>query len=333
MKLKKALPPFSRTFDSVGNMMASVLVPLLLLLVIPVFHYGWRPAVMAGAAMLACALSEILFCLLFRREIRVLDCSALVTGILIAELLPVNIPLQVLLIACVFAIFVVKMPFGGTGHTPFNPAAAGIAFVTLCFPTAVFSYKDPRVAEIMPPFSANVEVATAQSPAALLKMGARPSLLWEEMITGKMAGPMGTTAAVVILAAALFLLFRRLARVEAMASFVAVAVLLAAIFPRGQMGRLGSVAFEVLSGSLIFCAVFLIAEPATSPKLPLARCLYGFLGGLFLMLFRYFGAFEQGGCFAVLLVNALSAPLDQLCWRMRERRRKRREKALESLGI
>ena len=97
------------------------------------------------------------------------------------------------------------------------------------------------------------------------------------------------------------------------------AALFAALFPRVGGERLDSVLFELLSGSLVFCAVFVMTEPSTSPKTSLGRCIYGFLGGVLTMLFRYYGVHEQGAWFAVLLVNALSSALDRFTWRLLER--------------
>ena len=34
------------------------------------------------------------------------------------------------------------------------------------------------------------------------------------------------------------------------------------------------------------------------------------------MLFRYFGAYEQGAVFAILLINAVAGPLDRLAWKL-----------------
>ena len=79
---------------------------------------------------------------------------------------------------------------------------------------------------------------------------------------------------------------------------------------------------ELSAGSLAFCAAFLATNTANAPKLPLARCFYGFLGGLVTMLFRYFGAYEQGAVFAILLVNTTAAPLDRLAWKLTGEERK-----------
>lgn len=316
--LKKGIVPYYRRSESVRGMMVDMLIPLALLLVIPVVNHGFRPLVTVGVCCLTCLLCEILFCLFSRRDILVSDLSFAVTGTIVAMLLPVNIPFYVAGTACLFAVLAVKMPFGGTGRSPFNPAAAGIAFVTISFPSLVFAYRNPASSAPMPAFAAAPSVETAASPAALLKEGARPLLEQGEMIFGKFAGPMGATAVLVIAACAVYLVFRRAARWETMVSYLAAAALFSALFPRLNTGRMDSLQFELLSGSLVFCAVFMITEPATSPKTPLGRCMYGFLGGVLTMVFRYFGAHEQGACFALLLVNAGSAAFDRLTWRLFE---------------
>ena len=69
-----------------------------------------------------------------------------------------------------------------------------------------------------------------------------------------------------------------------------------------------SVKYELLSGSLFFCSVFMVTDPVTSPHTAAGRCVYGAFAGAMVMVFRYFGAYEQGACFAVLFANA-AAPL------------------------
>ena len=319
MQLKKGTAPYYRRQESVRDIMLDMVIALLFLLIIPTVNHGPRVLVLAGICMATCVVSELMFDLFCNREIMIGDASSLVTGLIIAMLLPANVPFRAAFIACAFAVIFVKMPFGGVGKSPFNPAAAGIAFVTLAFPKEIFTYRDPLSAQSMEPFSRTVDVQTALSPAALLKIGARPSIMPDEMLFGRFAGPMGTTAILVIAACAVFLLFRRTVRWENMISFVGTVMLFAALFPRLETGRVDSVMFEMMSGSIAFCAVFMLSEPGTSPKLPFARCLYGMFCGVLTMLFRYFGAFEQGVCFAILLANAIGPLLDKWTWRLMER--------------
>ena len=76
--------------------------------------------------------------------------------------------------------------------------------------------------------------------------------------------------------------------------------------------RLLSLKYEMLSGALVFAAVFLVNEPVTRPKNTRAHFVYGMILGFMTMMFRYFGSYDTGVCFAVLAVNALAGYLDRL---------------------
>ena len=70
--------------------------------------------------------------------------------------------------------------------------------------------------------------------------------------------------------------------------------------------------FELLTSAIVFYAVFMLNEPATTPKNPKAKIIFGLLCGVLTMLFRYYGSFEIGGCFALLLINATEGYWDRL---------------------
>ena len=305
--------PFIRKETSVASMMRDMLFALTLLLVLPTVRFGARPAVMAVLTAFVCAVSEILFNLIQTKSTGISDCSSMVTGMIIVMMMPVNAPMWLPCAAGVFAIVVAKGPFGSTGRNPFNPAAAGFAFAVICWPQLVFTYYNPDSFALLPPFT-DCSVPVVASSAAVLKSGLKPAIMPFEMLWGNFAGPIGTTAVLVIAACALYLFFKRIARWEITVCFLIAAALIAAFFPRIACSPLTSVKYELMSGSLLFCSVFLITDPVTSPHTALGRCLYGLFAGTLIMAFRFFGAFEQGAVFAVLLANA-SAPLfdDMIC--------------------
>lgn len=68
---------------------------------------------------------------------------------------------------------------------------------------------------------------------------------------------------------------------------------------------------ELLTGAVLFSAVFLINEPYTCAHHRMGRILYGVLVGVVSMGFRYYGVYETGVCFAVLAVNSISAWIDR----------------------
>ena len=127
--------PGGRSSEGIlGDMLAVLLVTS----VLPVVYHGLRAALLIGGSMLLSFAFYVLAQLLGSRRIWVADCSPLITGAVIALLLPANVPFWVVAVADAFAILVAKEPFGGTGRNPFNPGAAGVAFVTVLWPQYVF---------------------------------------------------------------------------------------------------------------------------------------------------------------------------------------------------
>jgi electron transport complex protein RnfD len=96
--------------------------------------------------------------------------------------------------------------------------------------------------------------------------------------------------------------------------YLATCAFMAILFPRISGTMANSVLIELCSGYLLFCGVFLLNDPVTAPRHWLARVFYGIFAGLLVMLLRYYGRFEEGACFAVLLVNTFAPTLDRVCW-------------------
>ena len=132
-----------------------------------------------------------------------------------------------------------------------------------------------------------------------------------DMFLGNFPGPMGATNILVICACFLFLIFRRTIRWEIPITFIASCTIFAFCFPRIMCTNLQSVYYELSCGTLLFAGVFMLTDPVTSPTTRFGRLAFGFLAGIVTMLFRYFGGYEEGVCFAILVMNALSPILDR----------------------
>lgn len=311
MTLLNAKTPYLKKEASVSSMMLDTLIALVLLLILPVVRYGVRPLAMAGITLLVCAVCEITFSMIQSRSINTADCSSMVTGLIIVMLMPLNAPMWLPCVAAAFAILVAKKPFGSTGHTPFNPAAAGVAFVTLLWPQRMFAYFNPAAREALPVFAdCNVEIAP--SPSAILKNGLKPDILPLDMLWGVFAGPIGTTGILVLCACGVYLFLKRTAKWEITVFCLIAATLIAALWPRIACIPLTSVKYELMSGSLLFCAIFMLTDPVTSPRTGFGRIIYGLFAGALIMLFRRYGVYEQGASFAVLIANAVVPHINSL---------------------
>ncbi|MGN0572234.1 MAG: RnfABCDGE type electron transport complex subunit D [Candidatus Fimenecus sp.] len=305
----------------------------LLMLAAPVimawYYYGGRAMLLIVLSALTAMLCEYIGMRLVGTVPALRDLSAAVIGITVALLLPASSPIWLVLLATSFAVLVVKVPFGTARTLLFSPAAAGVAFVTISLPEYVFSYP------VLPESGASVAVYGSEGFAAgvsltqMLKsstaMGATAAD-YINVLIGNAAGPMGTGCGIALLGVLLFLAVRSKKGFTAAISCLLGAALYAFLFPRITTGRLQSVFMELSGGMLFFAALFLLPEEAILPKRFWGCVAYGVSAGLFTMLFRRYGTFEEGAVFAILLSNALVSVYEKLPQARFERRRRQEER-------
>jgi hypothetical protein len=156
------------------------------------------------------------------------------------------------------------------------------------------------------------------SNIATIRSGGLPYTSVFNLLLGNYAGTMGTSFRIIIVAVFIALLVMKRVTWHAPVAFVATVTIIALAFPRiSGVDRLVSVKYEVLSSAVLYYRVFLLNEPTTTPKKKLGKFIFGIVCGVLTMLFRYFGAYEIGGCFAILLANATEGMWDRLVPRMK----------------
>jgi electron transport complex protein RnfD len=320
LRLTAASSPHIRSGDNVKVTMGDVILTLIPLVVISVFYFGWRALMITLVSVLSSIIFEYLYRRIFGRSRSIGDFTAIITGIIIALNMPVTVPLWMPAIGSFFAVIVVKQLYGGIGKNIFNPAVAAIAFLTVTWPGIMKTFTvpfDPLPLFATPPTPPANEVGVFALD--LLKKGNLPFNTHLDMILGYTPGNLGTGMIIIILIAALYLLYRRIISWQIPVAFLGTVAIAAAIFPRSPSGRLDSVFYELTSGSLMFAAIFMATDPVTSPVTGVGRIIFGFCCGLFTVVLRYFGIYPEGAYFAILMMNPFVLALDRLAWKLRVR--------------
>lgn len=284
---------------------ADMLVMLLPSAATACFYNGFTALRVIAVCTLACVLCDAAGTLILRKSLMLKDLCAVVTGLSASMLLPPNCPLWLAALTGTVSITAGRLPFGDSERLPFTPAAVGAAFSALVYPELFFSYSAP----------AGSSFVTAESLTSMLRSGhsvnaTAPGLL--NILAGSCPGPLGTTCAFLFAACLIYLAIRRPDKFMISAGFTAVCALFAALFPRVLSGRLVSLVMELGGGMLLFSAVLLLTYPNVGFCSFPVCLLYGASGGVLCMLVRYFGSFEEGACFAVLIVNSLSPFFEKL---------------------
>lgn len=306
--------PYIRHPESSRTVMSDMIIALMPLFCMSFFYYGPRVFLVGGVSVLTCLLADWMCSLLLHQKINLRDLSPVVTGLIITMLVPPAVALYVVVWASLFAILVAKAPFGGTGHNIFNPAAAGLAFSTICWSGQMFGYTS---AMQRLPMVIDETVRFVQGPTAALKVGGISRIGLTELLLGNFPGPIGSTHTLIIFACLIYLVARSAVRWYLPLSYVAAVSLLSACYRPFGVTPLESIANELFAGSLFFVAVYLLCDPVTTPKYRISRVLYGFSAGLLTMLFRYYSPFELSAVFAILAMNALAPAFDCFCeWLM-----------------
>lgn len=281
------------------------LVMLIAPIALAVIFYGSRALAVVAVSVLSAVLSDLIFSALLGKNFLLRDLSNVFIGAAIALMMPAGVPFYVPAVACVFAVITAKIPFGGSLRAPFVPAAAGFAFASVCFKEQIFDYS----------YNSTDKLLGEHSLGALLAQGNAvylDAINAFDILTGNVAGPMGTGCGLLMLACLVFLVFRRKDALFATGGFIAACALYAAVFPRVNANAFTSVVLELSTGSLLFAAVFLITDYATLPQKRLTRVVYGAVCGVFCMLMRTVGTYEETVCFAVLLANGFSPVIDSV---------------------
>lgn len=301
--------PFLRSGDTTRGIMLDVIVALMFPLAFSCYFYGLKAVFRVLFAGGVCLAADFFTAALAGRKTLSSDMSSLVTGFILTMLLPADVSFVVLLAGCLFAILVAKAPFGGIGNNIFNPAAAGMAFITVVCSDSIFWYPQP--------FS---DGTLTRSLSYVLKFGGVPSVSLTDIAVGNYCGPVGATNILILIGCFVFLCLKRTVSARISLSYIATVGIIALLFPRISCTPLESVVYELTSGYIAFAAVFMITDPVTAPKHGLSKTLYGITVGILSMLFRHFGGYEQGVCFAILLSNALAHSFDRLTLYLKARR-------------
>ena len=236
----------------------------------------------------AAVAAEALFCILLKKPLSTADLSAVVTGLLLALNLPSTVPLYVAVIGSVFAIVVVKLLFGGLGKNIVNPAIAARVFLLVAFSGAMGSYAAP--------FSADL-TATATPLSS-------DTFLFKEIFFGVCPGSIGETSVIMLLFGGAYLVARRVITLHIPLSFI-LTVFFVSLFA-------GENPFaQVSMGGVMLGAIFMATDYVTSPMTGLGKVIFGIGCGLFTVLIRYFGSYNEGVCYSIMIMNCCTALIDK----------------------
>ena len=297
--------------QSVRSLMTGVIVALVPTFIMSLFLFGIGALVVTSIAIVSCVLTEYLIQrFILKTTSRISDCSAIVTGLLLAFNLPSNLPWWMIITGSVFAIGIGKMVYGGLGNNPFNPALVGRVFMLISFPVQMTSWPLPIASRMH-----YLDAATGATPLGIVKEGLRNGEVMSaiaqqvpdhmRLFLGYMNGSLGEVSAVALLLGFVWLLYKRVI------TWHIPVVIIATVF--GFTGILwlidplhnASPVFHILTGGVMIGAIFMATDLVTSPMTKTGMIIYALGIGIITVVIRVYGSYPEGVSFAILIMNAI----------------------------
>lgn len=289
--------PHLRQGTTTQKIMLQVIIALMPAVIASVVIFGLRTLLVIGVTVLSCVVAEYLCRKAMKRENTVADLSAVVTGLLLAMNLPVNINLLVAVFGAVVAIVVVKQMFGGIGQNFVNPAITARIVLLVSFPAQMTTWTAPLM------YQNGADTVTTATPLANHANGMATS--YTDLFFGTTGGCLGETCVLAILLGGLYLIIRKVIHPVIPVVFIGTVAVMAWLLGQDPL-------FHLMSGGIMLGAFFMATDYATSPLTVKGKIIFALGCGVLTMLIRIYANLPEGVSFAIILMNILVPHIEKL---------------------
>lgn len=276
--------PFLKNKDTTATIMRDVVIALVPAALFGIYRFGFRAFLIMLLSVTSCVLTEHVCKRIRKVQGQAYECSAVVTGLLMGMMLPVNVPYWFPVAGGVFAIGIIKQLFGGLGRNRLNPAAAAkCLFLVLVGPLMGISVEGYLVT-------------------------------WSEssisnLFFGFSVGMAGEVSTFLLLLGGLYLVFGKVISLHTPVAYLTSFALVTAVFG-GYGTDLNGLAMQLCIGGVVLGAFFLTTDYTTSPLTAWGKVIYGVIVGGLTGALRIWGFTVESVAYAVVLGNLLVPVID-----------------------
>ncbi|MBP7088876.1 MAG: RnfABCDGE type electron transport complex subunit D [Candidatus Omnitrophica bacterium] len=292
MQLTISASPHLNSKIDTPFLMRQVVIALLPAVIASVFFFKHHALSLIVNCIISAVLTEIIILKIRNKPIVITDFSSIVTGLLLALILPPTTAWYAASLGSIFSIFIGKHLFGGLGYNIFNPALLGRAFLMAAYPKMLTTFIEP--------FS--VDVISSATPLALKKFShiTTPTL---KLFLGNVSGSLGETSAICLIIGGIYLLIRKIADWRIPLSLFLTVTIISTVTYIFEP-EAGPLLFHLFSGGLLLGGFFMATDPVTTPVTKVGRYIYGISCGILIMVIRYLGGLPEGVMYSILFMNA-----------------------------
>ncbi len=325
--------PYILSNNKTTKIMRNVLIALLPIILFTIYKNGYIPYLYNKVSFIGIFyplifiliptittyLMESLYALIIQKNKRAFKDSlsasyAIFPGLFLGLVLSINTPIWLLIVAAVFASIIGKMIFGGFGRNVFNPALTGSLLILVIYLLGIVKnggYLNGYELDTLSSATPLSNLATVTGLGTYASNVAPFGSLWNFFI-GTIPGAVGETSAFLCLIGLIYLTITKSVKWKIPIIYIATVFIIT--FGIGSINKLGVwyPLFEILSGGLMFGAIFMATDPVTSPVTPIGQTIYALFLGILTVIIRYLSPFPEGVLISILMMNLLVPLIDQL---------------------
>ncbi|NLC33067.1 MAG: RnfABCDGE type electron transport complex subunit D [Clostridiales bacterium] len=305
MKLHVSTGPHVLTREVTQTLMLDVLIALAPTTVAGVYLFGLRAAWVICVSVIAAMISEYVWQKLMKQKASIKDLSAIVTGLILGLNLPSGVPLWMAALASAIAIILVKQLFGGIGNNFMNPAMFGRAFLLASWPARMTSFFLPERLLGNSQAAFGVDMISGATPLVPQKLGITLDIPLSDLLLGNIPGSIGEVCKIAILIGLVYMLVVKVISWHIPVFFVGSVALLSWLLGNDPL-------IAILSGGVLFGAVFMATDYATNPMQKIGHIIFGIGCGTMVVVIRKWGNYPEGVTYAILFMNCLTPLIDRL---------------------
>ena len=320
--------PFIKTDNKVDKLTNNILISLIPLMIFAFYKNGISlfvknkigllqmclPIIFILISVITGTLLEYFYTNIIKKEKKNLKYflktkDGLLNGIIFALILPINTPIWLVAIGS-FVATMVKLILGGKGKNYFNIPLVGklIVVIISAFILKNYSYLNMSENNLKVPVENLYAVSTIGNYETLIK----PYGNLGNFFLGSVPGAIGTTSIILCLLGFLYLIYKKAIKWRIPLVYMGTVFVMTYII--GMLNGVGVwyPLFNILTGGLVFGAIYLASDSTTSPATPVGEVIYAIFLGIITTLLRYTFLGLESVLISILIMNLFTRLIDYL---------------------
>lgn len=279
-----------------------ITITLLALELMAYFYYGIRSLALGGVCVVVSLLTEMISLRLMHKSFTADDLMCTSDALIISLMMPAVMDYKIAAIACVFAVTAAKNIFGGRKNMIFSPAAAAYVFMLASWGKKLLLYPEPHVRTGL----FDTPERLVSSASYVYNTTGKMDYTDFEILLGNFSGAAGSASILLLIVAAVILIFRRDISIGAFIGTIFGTGFLAYIMPvSASLTAADSVKYSLVTNMVLFAAIYIISDKRIAPK----REYYAFFYGLFIAFFSYIVLLTTAKENVIIIISVLFTPV------------------------